>query len=184
MLFSPYTKSTEQEMCKGTHVIFVAMNQYVHVIWTHFVFNKADGKPLLLKRSITVNSSCPICNNPCEDSAHVLRYCPHAVFLWQNLDIPTSIGWTPDLEFTSWLKKGCLSKHTSPFYGIPQGTFIAFACWNLWIARNKAIFEPFSSSSLLHNILAMVAEYSLGPIQQLAPLESKCLLTALLKNQH
>lgn len=93
---------------------------------------------------------CSLCRRAQEDIQHLLIHCEFTKDVWsrllKHLNLPFT--WSSDTitdYFTSWhLNKSLpisLAVHT---------------CWNLWIERNKALFEDRSPSTLavFHRVLA------------------------------
>ncbi|KAH7846284.1 hypothetical protein Vadar_012105 [Vaccinium darrowii] len=103
--------------------------------------NRLKTKALLFLRKITQNDLCDICKTVCETMGHVLRDCCVAKAIWADVTIPSGFVVSFSLSPSSWLKSNCESKliHCS---GIPWSVVFPFTCWNIWLLRNKSLFNP------------------------------------------
>ncbi|KAA3474747.1 reverse transcriptase [Gossypium australe] len=83
----------------------------------------------------SVNDSvCPRCRNTEEDSNHVLRQCPTAIELWQDLNI----SWVINSNITDlWSWFTCVFDIGSN----NQCRIFCCAAWMLWFSRNKLVHE-------------------------------------------
>ncbi|KAI8541442.1 hypothetical protein RHMOL_Rhmol08G0061000 [Rhododendron molle] len=117
--------------------------------------NRLKTKNLLFSRNISQNDLCEICNADSETTTHVLRDCHVAASVWEGVGIPNSAlpFFLSPLPF--WLKLNCETKilHQS---GIPWRIVFPFTCWNIWLLRNKTLFqnEPHRARDHLNSTIA------------------------------
>lgn len=101
-------------------------------------------RTVLLTKRVVQDSTCEICHEAEESPEHIVYGCKLGHDLWQQLNIPSMLS--VDLN----------SLHTiSPQGGVPQeefSAFIALVCWQLWKARNAAVFRNESLS--INQVLA------------------------------
>lgn len=87
---------------------------------------------MLHKKKVVNDTTCEICHEEEESPAHIISGCRLGRAFWQRLHITSLLGLDPQ------------SYHTlTPQPGVPAAEFSAFvalACWQLWKARNAAIF--------------------------------------------
>jgi ribonuclease HI len=93
---------------------------------------------------------CPLCCSASEDIHHLLVYCSFTQTVWSlvlfHLSLPLSWSGTSFSHcFTRWLSLSSAPK-----------TLPVFVCWQIWSARNRAIFYscPPSSRAVLLKVLA------------------------------
>jgi ribonuclease HI len=119
-----------------------------------FIWLSAKGKTLtwdlLRKRGWEGPGICKLCNRSAEDIHHILIHCHFTRVVWQRLitHFSLNIQWKAASVsdcFLLWSKE-----KTAPV------SLAAHACWQLWIERNKAIFEDRAPSilSVTHRILS------------------------------
>ncbi|CAN1179527.1 Putative ribonuclease H protein At1g65750, partial [Linum perenne] len=89
------------------------------------------------RRHLTDNPNCARCGGE-ESISHVLRDCPFAALVWDELQFPTSdINWW-ESNIQNWLLQ--LIKHNSSL-------LLGVTCWYLWKARNELIFDNTTQSA-------------------------------------
>ncbi|CAL5417122.1 unnamed protein product [Camellia sinensis] len=92
-----------------------------------------------LKRSITVDSSCPSCGG-IEDLNHVLRACPVAMEVWSTIFDRRWYVNGLSISLQDWITTNSTNKKRFT-YGIPWATIFITTLWHTWKNRNKKIFE-------------------------------------------
>jgi ribonuclease HI len=119
-----------------------------------FVWLSAKEKTLtwdmLQKRGWEGPGICKLCNQSTEDIHHLLIHCHFTRAVWQRLltHFSLNIQWADASVLECFLR---WSKDTTA-----PDSLAAHACWQLWIERNKAIFEdsPPSFLSVMHRTLS------------------------------
>ena len=88
---------------------------------------------------------CPLCNLAEENTLHIIRECSFAKAIWTLSEIDPSLP-TGDRE--SWLRSNVHAKDICK--NIPWHTLFPIVCNEIWISRNKKIFEDKTIPSPAH----------------------------------
>jgi hypothetical protein len=90
-------------------------------------------RAVLHKKHVVPNNICEICNSEEETPEHIISGCNLGKLFWEKLNMPNLIG--IDMR----------SLHLTNTNGrVPSeefSAFIALSCWQLWKARNAAVFR-------------------------------------------
>jgi len=90
-------------------------------------------RTVVLTKHIVQDAICEICHEAEENPDHIIKGCTLGRQIWQLLNCPSVLS----TEITSFYA-------ISPTGGVPPhdfSAFIALVCWQLWKARNAAIFR-------------------------------------------
>lgn len=119
-----------------------------------FVWLAGKEKPLtwdaLRRRGWERPGICPLCCSASEDIHHLLVYCSFTQMVWSHVlsHLSLSLAWSGTSfshSFTRWLALSSAPK-----------ILPVLVCWQIWSARNRAIFYscPPSSHAVFHKVLA------------------------------
>jgi hypothetical protein len=118
-----------------------------------FIWSLAHGKILtgenLMKRGFHGPFICPLCQNSQDTIQHLFWDCPFSTTVWNVAygDLTHQIRWPSYL-------KPCLGNWEKYYQGTFRGKPIfkrlwrslpKYICWQIWLARNKQIFQGKSS---------------------------------------
>lgn len=92
------------------------------------------------RRHLTVDKTCPICQEEEETIKHLLWDCTAAREAWRFTSSPINYAFRQNDTLASWIKRNISSKdwtvdHTA------WGPRFAFMIWGLWKSRNKLVFN-------------------------------------------
>jgi hypothetical protein len=106
-----------------------------------------------MTKHIVQDAICEICHEAEETPEHIIHGCKLGLELWQLINCP------------SMLSTDLTSVHTvNPEGGVPReefSAFIALVCWQLWKARNAAIFrqEFLNANQILASCMATAEQW-------------------------
>lgn len=95
---------------------------------------------LLCKNNIVQYPYCVLCGQANETLGHLLKECPILCLIWQYCSTPDVFHSFDSNCFDLWLKRCTTSSFPSNF-NISFGTCFIYLMWNIWLARNKKIFN-------------------------------------------
>ncbi|CAN1815662.1 Putative ribonuclease H protein At1g65750 [Linum perenne] len=102
----------------------------------HFLWLAAQDKLLTncqrVKRKLTADARCTLCQANNEDVTHILRDCQFAKEVWVKSGIQAIHDRCWQLQGQEWLRAGITSTESTRF---------GLTCWVLWKARNERIFS-------------------------------------------
>eukprot|EP00253_Pinus_taeda_P030204 PITA_30204 len=106
------------------------------LLFWNILFDKIPTGTNLMKRSFHGPYRCHLCLNEEESTAHLFLHCNISKQFWNLLTghIPQLQNWKGNSILEAW--ESWLQHHTGKSRNIPL-----LACWAIWIARNKAIFD-------------------------------------------
>lgn len=120
---------------------------------------------LLHKIRLVPNLACALCSASIENTLHILHDCPIAYDLWRQCpftDTPvySNSFWT-ESSILQWLSINLKSDAYLPHYS-PWATFFSFACWSLWLLRNRRRYQTNAShdTPTFYSILSKAVEYT------------------------
>lgn len=91
-------------------------------------------------RGLSTEDTCPRCNATCEDIFHLFFNCASSVNLWSRIAI-VQIPSTGDIaEWRTWLQTN-IRQATADKGSYSKSVLILVTLWNIWIARNKKVFD-------------------------------------------
>ena len=93
----------------------------------------------LKARGINTNGQCKRCNLP-ESIDHLLFHCDFARQVWESAPVSPSIEYSGSIDLRSNWSSFCSRKNLPPT-GISTGALAPWIIWQLWLARNKLVFE-------------------------------------------
>ena len=93
----------------------------------------------LKARGINTNGQCKRCNLP-ESIDHLLFHCDFASQVWESAPVSPSIEYSGSIDLRSNWSSFCSRKNLPPT-GISTGALAPWIIWQLWLARNKLVFE-------------------------------------------
>ena len=96
---------------------------------------------VLLRRKIIMDPLCEICKESDETILHVFRDCHVAHNFWLDAGLSPSNSFFLGSNCMDWLNANACNK--SKVFGklFTWNIFFLFSIWNLWIQRNKVIFQ-------------------------------------------
>ena len=103
--------------------------------------NNISVREVLGSRGITINQSCPLCNNHPEFVVHLLRECQSSVSFWNQLGLPSKAIQSFGMPLLDWLHFNSTCGFSSKHLGIPWKTLFFFGLWTLWLNRNSVAFH-------------------------------------------
>ena len=116
----------------------------------------------LASQGISVDTSCPICQQAPEFILHTLRDCTVAANCWHNLGGDAVGVDFFSLNLRDWLKKYCCQ---DVIYGSNQMAWsktFAFGIWILWQHRNRIVFQNQSPNQSIHKeVMKKATEFAL-----------------------
>ncbi|KAF7838660.1 reverse transcriptase [Senna tora] len=99
----------------------------------------------ILSKGIQIPNICPICNQGNETQLHILRDCPYARRMWGNLNLHDLYGLANGLlSCVDWIYSNA-SDFSEFYHNISRNTIFVFGLWELWLNRNKVIFQGTNS---------------------------------------
>ena len=104
---------------------------FLWLVW----WDRLPTNKLLHHRNIIQSPLCPSCHSFEESSKHVLNECTYARGVWEKLPLTSQ---SHD-RVEEWLVSNLQEKIM--FRGLPMNYLFPFICWELWIQRNKFVFE-------------------------------------------
>ena len=112
-------------------------------IWL-LLHNKLLTAENLRKRGILGPSRCAMCNADEETSSHIFLHCKVSLKAWQII-LPQNFGLSfPEKAiqlFKDWPKHFPGSLRNKPILNRLWSSIPKNLCWQLWLARNRAIFK-------------------------------------------
>jgi hypothetical protein len=122
---------------------FFGSKKYKLFAWLTLHNSRVNTRERLIRKGIIYESNCPFGCQTDETLTHLLFGCPHSSRIWQKFlihvqegqgfcslqDIITSPGAPPPIYQREWAT-----------------VFIAVA-WNIWLARNRKVFDNCNISS-------------------------------------
>ena len=105
------------------------------------VHRSIPTRDVLGSRGFDLNITCELCGQAPESILHCLRDCEKARSVWKDLGIEDSNLEFFNLPLTDWLEKYCGSPDFFPRPRIPWKILFPQTLWNIWLQRNKAIFQ-------------------------------------------
>ena len=93
----------------------------------------------LRSRGINVDGLCKRCKLP-ESIDHLLLHCSYARQVWTSAPVYPGVEYNGSIELRSFWPDLCLKK-TLPPTGVSMGALAPWIVWQLWLARNKLVFE-------------------------------------------
>lgn len=129
---------------KTAYELLFANNYWVDfwkLIWKLLAYHdKISSNELRAKRNLIADPSCGICGWTSESVLHILRDCPKAESIWNNVltHSPSTQFFHADLN--AWIYSNLLSK-TSWSAGMPWSIGFVFTCWYIWKWRNQYVFN-------------------------------------------
>ncbi|KAK0586151.1 hypothetical protein LWI29_001876 [Acer saccharum] len=94
-----------------------------------------------VSRGLTMDMTCSICNEGCENLVHVFKGCSAAVTIWEDICMGVTSTEAFNLDWSDWLHQNL--KCSSKIMGsVPSYLLFAITLWFLWKWRCKAVFEP------------------------------------------
>ena len=112
-------------------------------IWI-LLHNKLLTAENLRKRGINGPSRCALCNSDEETISHLFLHCNFSLLVWRSVLPPGMALNFPDSVvqlFADWSKYFPGSLIKKPILSRLWASIPKNLCWQLWIARNKAIFK-------------------------------------------
>ncbi|XP_019200030.1 PREDICTED: uncharacterized protein LOC109193611 [Ipomoea nil] len=101
--------------------------------------NRAMTNTVRARKGFTSNDRCWACPNEAEDIEHVLRKCPKAQAVWENI-LPELAPSRNSLPFAEWLTQGLTDSNGGRSPSISANLF-ATSVWWIGRWRNEAIFN-------------------------------------------
>ncbi|CAN1762528.1 Putative ribonuclease H protein At1g65750 [Linum perenne] len=103
------------------------------------------------RRHLCIDDTCPRCRTGAEDIIHVLRDCPFARSIWQEL--------IPATEHDFFFRGSFLDWFTRELNSSVRGQLVGITAWLIWKARNESIFDNISvtSDQLRLRVLSWIA---------------------------
>jgi hypothetical protein len=112
----------------------------------------------LLKRGIQGPSHCPFCLTASETITHLFMECNFTTQLWNLIYLPLPISPPPPENwnnlFTFWKQRYVGSFKNKKQFTLLWRQIPKFVCWELWLARNQAIFRE--KLPPMHSIFAKI----------------------------
>ncbi|XP_048590909.1 uncharacterized protein LOC125575828 [Brassica napus] len=93
----------------------------------------------LKSRGINTTGQCKRCNLP-ESIDHLLFHCDFARQVWETAPVSPSIEYSGSIDLRSNWSSFCSRKNLPPT-GVSTGALAPWIVWQLWLARNKLVFE-------------------------------------------
>lgn len=102
------------------------------LVW-RAVSNCLPTKSVLQTKHVTVENTCPVCNEEIETIFHSLVQCRAAALCWKvhNAEIPTNVT----MDFSVWLERNLSAK------SVQNNARIVTLCWSIWRARNDLVWN-------------------------------------------
>ncbi|MBA0615306.1 hypothetical protein Godav_015460, partial [Gossypium davidsonii] len=125
----------------------------VHIIVWRFLCNYVPTLHNLYNRYISTTQFCPRCLNILETLIHMLRDCPFAISVWNQLLVSWD-GTYNDSNLVSWLGFLCQA-HTWD-----KLAFILTTIWALWWSYDRYYHESLGSTSI--NLVCFIRSYMGG----------------------
>ncbi|CAH9100084.1 unnamed protein product [Cuscuta epithymum] len=114
-----------------------------------------------VRRHLSDDHICHICNDEDETVLHMVRDCTFAALCWKNAAL--GLARTGDNSFNSleWLRSHCQEKRDNTGR-IPHASIFAYIIWFIWKSRNAWIFEgvPLNAERVVRNAYAQAEEYN------------------------
>lgn len=114
---------------------------------------------LISSRGINTSPLCPLCGSQDESIEHLFRSCSSSNLIWNQCSSrPTSFSSTS--PFLIWFKNCAICQDPTSF-NIPFGTLFIYCLWNMWLSRNKKVFQcvPFFHKAVYKEALQYAVEY-------------------------
>ena len=132
--------------------------------------NSIPVKSILAQRGIQISPTCDICQDQPETISHVLRECKAAQEFWAGANRPDELAHMSGLEVMEWIKANACCKVPAKGKDYPWAYFFLFGIWQLWLRRNKVMFQPSQSHQNLYNLVeAQVLEFWFCVIDHVEP---------------
>ncbi|XP_022568759.2 uncharacterized protein LOC111211768 [Brassica napus] len=93
----------------------------------------------LKARGINTDGQCKRCNMP-ESIDHLLFHCSYARQVWESAPVSPSIEYSGSIDLRNNWSSFC-SRKSLPPTGVSTGALAPWITWQLWLARNKLVFE-------------------------------------------
>lgn len=94
-------------------------------------------KQNLLKRGLAINPCCDQCPEIEESLLHVLRDCPKAKLIWDDLRANVVSLDFFSISGNEWLKTNCCNSDKTPGAGTPWNSVFMTTAWEIWKNKNK-----------------------------------------------
>ena len=123
-------------------------------------------REVLVARGLNLLASCPLCNGPLESIIHVLRDCSIAQQVWNSLSPPMLPNLFFGINLSDWLHLNCKSQQPCAL-GIPWGILFPIGVWNLWLHRNRVVFQNEAPNKISKSdIIAKATKYAFFVINE------------------
>lgn len=118
---------------------------------------------VLKNLGMDISNICSCSPTSIENIDHILKFCPHAIKIWSNIDSILASHFSPlifnDKSINDWL----FSNLTNPelvFINKSWPTVFSFTCWHHWKNHNSRLFHQKDGTDLsFHFILKISIEY-------------------------
>ena len=133
-----------------------------------FVWKAIHGAILageaLRARQINVEGKCKRCNLP-ETIDHLFFHCSFAKQVWTSAPVFPRIEYSESIALRS-IWNNLISKKNLPPTGIFEGPLAPWILWQIWIARNKLVFNDriFTAEETLSKAVACAREWATSQI--------------------
>lgn len=109
------------------------LHLFLWLVW----WDRLPTKNLLHLRNIVQDNECPCCKDESENTLHVLRDCVRAEKVWDLLSPPVTFWHQGQVGL--WIKESVsIDRETQ---GVSWSILIPFLCYEIWVGRNKFVFE-------------------------------------------
>ncbi|KAF7824053.1 hypothetical protein G2W53_022197 [Senna tora] len=158
---SPSTSSTKVNWAR---IWKLTVTPKIRIFFWRLCHNALPTCLNLGKRGVQILNECPRCRLPNEDTVHTFIGCTWAQLVW----FLSPLGFFPILHsneaFIDWLHSKLEDE------SIEVLNWIATVCWAIWNDRNNFLFNAkhVSVEECVHNVLSLMAEYSLHDKQSLS----------------
>jgi hypothetical protein len=105
--------------------------------------NRINTRERLTRKGIISDSACPFGCQTDEKPTHLLFACPHSSMIWQKFLIPVQEG----QNFRSFQDVIASPGAAPPIYRREWATIFIAVAWNIWLARNRKVFDNCNISS-------------------------------------
>ena len=122
--------------------------------------NSIPVKNVLAQRGIQIPPFCDLCHDKLETIGHVLRDCTTAQVFWTESNRPDEMSYTAGMEVMDWIRVNVQCNVLAKGKSYPWAQFFLFGIWQLWLTRNKRLFQSSHTSRDLFKIVeAQVYEF-------------------------
>ncbi|KAK8533985.1 hypothetical protein V6N12_047387 [Hibiscus sabdariffa] len=95
-----------------------------------------------VRRNLTDNPRCMICDASDEDVSHALRECVEINAGWLHLVKPDKVLEFFSMDIRAWIYKNLLVPSYFPIQAEDWDLLFGSILWNAWLMRNQHIFNP------------------------------------------